>query len=105
MLQSDKIKDNKKRYRNTEKYSISYQKCRDLFPMKGKVNLKCRKNPKHLTVLGRYEIMSAQETSKLSQKNSQAQGGSAKSYEEKKMGKDDKIMMHYCKVSLGEKAM
>lgn len=41
----------------------------------------------------------------LSQKNFQAQGGSAKSYEEKKMDKDNKIMMNYCKVSLGKKAM
>lgn len=69
------------------------------------MNPKCRKNPKHLAVLGRYEIMLAYEISKLGLKNFQAQGESAKSWEEKKMDKDNKIMMHYSKVSLGKKAL
>lgn len=41
----------------------------------------------------------------MSQKNFQAQGGSVKSYEEKKMDKDNKTMMHYSKVSLGKKKL
>lgn len=78
-------------------------RCRGNFPMI-LYEPKLQKR-KHLTALGRYEIMSAQQISKLSWKKIQAQGGSLKCCEEKKMDKENKIIIHYSKISLGKTAL
>lgn len=53
-------------------------------------------------MLGMLEIMSAWQISKLSPKKIQAQGGSLKGCEEKKIDKDNKIITHYSKIKLGK---